>query len=124
MGLLDGGIQAVGGKLFGSFFLNGTLWKASRDADGRIIKPIVWTGSQVKVQVDDFGFINRAAAGVPDKAVAILILQAGMAAMPSMDDELTVLQGPYGGRRFRLGIMNGDPAGIGWETTGVPAQVA
>lgn len=125
MGLLDGGIQALGGTIFGAFYLNGQLWRSTKDASGRPIVPLTWTPHTMKVQQDDYSVSQRAAANIPEKSVRLIILQKSLDIEPLNDDEATVpAHAGLPARRYRLSSRSRDPAGIGWVFTGTPSTEA
>lgn len=122
MGFFDGGLQAMGGAIFGSYFRDGQLHQPARDSVGRILQPVSYTNYPIKVQVDSFGLVQAAKAGIPDKAVRVLILQSGLPVKPTSDDEISAPDRTTNVmKRYRLSKGNADPANIGWDFQAVPA---
>jgi hypothetical protein len=116
MSLLDGPLRAVFGAAFAPLLLGGTLHVAARDADGGMILPPVFADVPVKGHRDEIGDRQRADWGIPDRAVRLIVLQAGVAAAPTLDDEITLAGG-----RWRISTVECDPAGAAWILTGMPA---
>jgi hypothetical protein len=116
MSLLDGSLRAVFGAAFAPLLLDGTLHVAVKDADGGMILPPVFIDVPVKGHRDEIGDRQRADWGVPDRAVRLIVLQAGVAAAPTLDDKITLAGG-----RWRIGTVDSDPAGAAWVLTGMPA---
>jgi hypothetical protein len=116
MGLLDGRLQAVFGAVFASLLPDGTLHVAAKDADGQVILPPVFADVPVKGHRDDVTDRQRADWDIPDRAARLIVLQAGVPAAPSPDDEITLAGG-----RWRIGAVERDPAGAAWILTGMPA---
>jgi hypothetical protein len=116
MGLLDGRLRAVFGAAFARLLPDGTLHVAAKDADGQVILPLVFTDVPVKGHRDDVTDRQRADWGIPDRAARLIVLQAGVAAVPTPDDEITLAGG-----RWRIGAVERDPAGVAWVLTGMPA---
>ncbi|MBW8725444.1 MAG: hypothetical protein JF625_09860 [Inquilinus limosus] len=116
MSLLDGSLRAVFGAAFAPLLLDGTLHVAVKDADGGMILPPVFADVPVKGHRDEIGDRQRADWGIPDRAVRLIVLQAGVAAAPTLDDEITLTGG-----RWRISTIACDPAGAAWILTGMPA---
>lgn len=116
MSLLDGSLRAVFGAAFAPLLLDGTLHVAAKDADGGVILPPVFFDVPVKGHRDEIGDRQRADWGAPDQAVRLIVLQAGVAAAPTLDDEITLAGG-----RWRISTIESEPAGAAWILTGVPA---
>lgn len=116
MSLLDGPLRVVFGAAFAPLLLDGTLHVAAKDTDGGMILPPVFADVPVKGHRDEIGDLQRADWGVPDRAVRLIVLQAGVAATPTLDDEITLAGG-----RWRISTVDSDPAGAAWVLTGVPA---
>lgn len=116
MGLLDGGLQAIFGAAFAPIYLSGTLHRIGKDGSGAIIKPVAWTDVAIKGQRDDYTDLQRADWNIPQKAVRLIVLQAGVPAEPTADDEITLA-----GRRWRISNISRDPASAAWIMMGQPA---
>ncbi|WP_225768512.1 hypothetical protein [Inquilinus sp. Marseille-Q2685] len=117
MSLLDGPLQAVFGTAFAPLLPDGMLHVAAKDADGQVILPPIFADIPVKGHRDQAGDRQRADWGIPDRAVRLIVLQAGVAAAPTVDDEITLTGG-----RWRISAVERDPAGAAWILTGVPAR--
>jgi len=116
MALLDGSLRAVFGAAFAPLLLDGVLHVVVKDADGGVILPPTFADVPVKGHRDEADDKQRADWGVPDRAVRLIVLQAGVAAAPTLDDEITLA-----GSRWRIGTVERDPAGAVWILTGEPA---
>jgi hypothetical protein len=116
MTLLDGALRAAFGAAFAPLLLDGTLHVLTKDGDGRVILPPVFADVPVKGHRDEIGDRQRADWGIPDRAARLIVLQAGVAAEPTADDEITLAGG-----RWRIGTVERDPAGAAWILTGMPA---
>lgn len=117
MSLLDGPLRAVFGAAFAPLLLDGTLHVAAKDADGQVILPPVFADLPVKGHRDEVGDRQRADWNIPDRAVRLIVLQAGMTPEPTPDDEITLAGG-----RWRISAVERDPAGAAWILTGMPAR--
>lgn len=117
MSLLDGPIRAVFGAAFAPLLLDGTLHVAAKDPDGGLVLPPVFADVPVKGHRDETGDRQRADWGIPDRAARLIVLQAGVAAEPTPDDEITLAGG-----RWRISSVERDPAGAAWILTGMPAR--
>lgn len=115
-GLLDGGLAAVFAAAFAPIYLPGTLHRIGKDADGAIIKPVTWTDVPIRGQRDDYTDLQRADWNIPQKAVRLIVLQTGVPAEPTDDDEITLL-----GQRWRISNISRDPAAAAWTMMGMPA---
>lgn len=114
-GLLDGGLQAVFGAAFGGLYLDATLHRQGLTfaSDGDVTEPGD-TNEPVKAHFDRVTEAMRQAEGYSEKDVAILILQDGVSAAPTTDDELTL-----GGQRWKIvGLPDEDPARTYWLVRG------
>lgn len=116
MGLLDGGLQAIFGAAFRPIYLDGTLHRIGKDGDGAIILPVTWSDVPIKGQRDDYSDKQRQDWNIPDKAVRLIVLQAGVGAEPTADDEITLM-----GQRWRISNISRDPAAAAWTMMGMPA---
>lgn len=106
----------VFGAAFAPLLLDGTLHVAAKDAGGRLILPPAFADVPVRGHRDEVGDRQRADLGIPDRAARLIVLQACVAAAPTLDDEITLAGG-----RWRIGAVDHDPAGAAWILTGVPA---
>ncbi|OWJ68709.1 hypothetical protein [Inquilinus limosus] len=116
MSLLDGSLRAAFGAALGPLLLDGMLHVAAKDAGGGVILPPVFADVPVKGHRDEIGDRQRADWGIPDRAARLIVLQAGVAAEPTPDDEITLAGG-----RWRISAVERDPAGAAWILTGMPA---
>ncbi|MFE0754172.1 hypothetical protein ACFW16_09485 [Inquilinus sp. NPDC058860] len=117
MSLLDGPLRTVFGAVFAPLLPDGTLHVVAKDADGQVILPPTFADVPVKGHRDQAGDRQRADWGIPDQAARLIVLQAGVVAAPTVDDEITLAGG-----RWRIGSVERDPAGAAWILTGVPAR--
>ena len=115
MGLLDGGLQSVFGQAFGSLYLSGTLHRVTRteDSGGSVTRS--YSDTVVKVQIDSLTEAMRSAGGYTERDVRLIVLQRGIGAAPSTDDQITA-----GGRRFNVSNISEDPARSYWFMIGSP----
>lgn len=121
-GLLDGGLAAVFGSAFGSFFLDGTLHRVGatkgRDSRGRVISVDAAAAERIKGQVESVTEAMRAADGYTARDARLIVLQVGpdgTVARPTSDDEITL-----GGTRWSVDMIASDPAATYWEARGTP----
>ncbi|MGK9234529.1 hypothetical protein KXS07_26890 [Inquilinus limosus] len=117
MPLLDGTLRAVFGAAFAPLLLDGTLHVVAKDADGRVILPPAFADVPVKGHRDQADDRQRADWGIPDGGARLVVLQAGVPAEPTADDEITLAGG-----RWRISTVERDPAGAAWILTGMPAR--
>lgn len=115
MSLLDGSLRAAFGAALGPLLLDGTLHVAAKDAGGGMILPPIFADVPVKGHRDELGDRQRADWGIPDRAARLIVLQTGVAAEPTLDDEITLA-----GDRWRISTVERDPAGAAWILTGMP----
>jgi len=115
-GLLDGGLQAIFGAAFAPLYLDGTLHRIGKDADGQVITPVTFTDVPIKGQQDKLKDEQRRDWKIPDRGVLLIVLQAGVPAAPTDDDEITLA-----GQRWRISHIDRDPAQAAWTMAGVPA---
>lgn len=115
MGLLDGGLQAVFAGAFGPLFLDGTLHVATTTPDGEGGVTRTFENKPVKGMVDSYSDAYRAAAGIPETDVRLIVLQHGVGAAPDTDSEITLR-----GARYRIMTVGQDPAQAAWTIQGRP----
>jgi hypothetical protein len=117
MALLDGSLRAVFGAALAPLLLDGTLHVVAKDADGRVILPPSFADVPVKGHRDEAGDKQRADWSIPHRAVRLIVLQAGVPAEPTTDDEISLADG-----RWRIGTVERDPAGAAWILTGMQVR--
>lgn len=111
MGLLDGGLQAIFGNVFGPLLLPGTLHKMSwsEDSEGTITEhPSL--DIPIKAMEEVVSEAVRAQAGIPAQDAKFIVLQLGVGVTLQQGDQITLR-----GRRwvFRSPIDE-DPAQASW----------
>jgi hypothetical protein len=112
MGLLDGGISALFGAAFGSFYLDATLHRAAITEDGEGGGVVTFTNSDVKAQLDQVTEAQRVEEGFTDSDQRIIVLAHGVAE-PTTEDEITV-----DGIRWQIASVKRDPAGSYYDLRG------
>jgi hypothetical protein len=116
MGLLDGGLQAIVGSVFGGLLLDGTLHQATVVSDGEGGTTETFADHPLKLMIENYSDEYRARAGIPATDVRIIILQSGVSVKPNADSQITV-----GGVRYnvRPPVLQ-DPAQATWTVQGSP----
>ena len=115
MSLLDGDLAALFGAAFAPLYRDATLLKTVPADDGAGGFAVTSRASPAKVLVEAVSDRARAASGLPEPAVALSVLRAGLAASLDLDDEVTVGAATY--RVIRVGT---DPAGAAYSAVAVP----
>ncbi len=115
MSLLDGDLAAVFGAAFAGLYRAATLNKVSPTDDGSGGFRAAFTGVPVRAMVEAVSDRARVASGLPDPAVTISVLRAGLAAAVDLDDEVAVA-----GQIYRVIRIDTDPAGAAWTAVAVP----
>ncbi len=115
MSLLDGDLAAVFGTAFAGLYRAATLNKVSPSDDGSGGFRTAFTGVLVKAMVEAVSDRARAVSGLPDPAVTISVLRAGLAVAVDLDDEVAVA-----GQSYRVIRIDTDPAGAAWTAVAVP----
>lgn len=115
MALLDGGLRAVFGAAFGGIYLDATLHRQGLTfGTGGDVSAPSDTDEAVKAHFDAITEAMRQAQGYSEQDVAILILQEGVTAAPTTDDEITL-----SGQRWKIaGPITEDPARTYWLARG------
>ena len=116
MSLLDGSLSAVFGAAFAGLFRDAILAKLAATDDGSGGFVIAFTSYPVKAMVEAVSDRARAGSGLPDLAVTIVVLQAGLAVALDLDDQVTVA-----GASYRVIRVDADPAGAAWTAVAVPS---
>lgn len=117
MSLLDGGMQAIFGAMFGAVYLDGTLTKGLATDTGTGGFSVADTAYPVKAMAAAMSDQARAASGLPEPAVMISLLRAGLAVAVDLDDRLTI-----GGKTYRAVRVETDPAAVAFVVTAVPVS--
>lgn len=115
MSILDGGIRAVFGAAFGSFYLDATLIRNTLVGDGEGGGTATPVPEAVKVQQDSVSELTRAQAGYAQNEKRFLILQDGVTGPLTGDCELV-----FEGVTYMLSRPEQDPARSYWAVRGVP----
>lgn len=116
MSLLDGALAALFGAAFAPLYRDATLIKTVPADDGVGGFTVTSTATPAKVLVEALSDRARAASGLPEPAVSLSMLRAGLAASLDLDDAVTVESATY--RVIRVGT---DPAGAAYSAVAVPA---
>ena len=115
MSLLDGELAAVFGAAFAGLSRAATLTKVSATDDGSGGFHAAFAGIPVRAMVEAVSDRARAASGLPDPAVTVSVLRAGLAVAVDLDDEIAVA-----GQSYRVIRVDTDPAGAASTTVAVP----
>ena len=116
MSLLDGSLSALFGAAFSSLFRDAILAKLATTDDGSGGFVTSLTTYPAKAMVEAVSDRARAASGLPDLAVTVSVLQAGLAVTLDLDDQVTVA-----GASYRVIKVDADPAGAAWTAVAVPS---
>lgn len=116
MTLLDGDLAALFGAAFAPLYRDATLTKLAPTDDGAGGFTTVPTPYPARAMVDSVSDAARAASGIPDEAVTLSVLRAGLDASLDLDDEVAV-----GGNTYRIVRVGTDPAGAAYTAVAVPA---
>ena len=116
MSLLDGDLATLFGTAFAGLFRNAILDKSTVTDDGSGGFASMLVPTPAKVMVEAVSDRARAASGIPDVAVTLSILQAGLGTTVDLDDQITV-----GGMNYRVIRVEADPAGAVWTAIAVPS---
>ena len=115
MSLLDGDLAALFGAAFAPLYRDATLTKLAPTDDGAGGFTTVPTTFPAKVLVEAVSDRARAASGIPDPAVTLSVLRAGLGAALDLDDEVAT-----GGATYRVIRVDTDPAGAAYHAVAVP----
>ncbi len=115
MSLLDGDLAALFGAAFAPLYSDATLAKLAPRDDGAGGFAVVATTSPAKALVEAVSDRARAASGLPETAVTLSVLRAGLGAELALDDEVTV-----GATTYRVIRVETDPAGAAYTALAVP----
>lgn len=117
MGVLDGGVAAVFGAAFGSFYLPATLHRDGSDPiydnEGNIIGYGGGVDIPCRAQVDAASWAMRQSEGYVDGDVRIIVLTAGLGISITADHQITVQ-----GKRWMIAQPELDAAGSHWVLRG------
>lgn len=117
MGLLDGGIAALFGDVFGSLYLSAVLERVVKSPDGEGGATTVTTTQPCKVQQDRVTDAMRADGGYTENDVRFLILQAGIIGPLDSDCRLV-----FEGVRYLLASPEQDPTRSYWACRATPQE--
>lgn len=110
MTLLDGGIRATFGRVFGAIYedatLTATTWTENEYGD----VTEATTDHQVKAHAPGRSAAYRAAAGFADGEIEVLVLADGLTVAPTTDHRLT-----YKGQGYSITRVDGDGAHSHWR---------
>lgn len=123
MGLLDGGVAALFGEVFGEVFLPALVYGGSAavtyDNKGTLRRNAP-AARGCRIQVDSRTERWRAEPGFTAADVRVIILAASLEGTVEAGNIVEPLGGPYAGARFRLAApIDRDPAGAGFTARGV-----
>ena len=116
MSLLDGDLAALFGAAFAPLYRDATLIQTVPADDGAGGFAVTRTATPAKVLVEALSARARAASGLPEPAVSLSVLRAGLAASVDLDDEVAV-----GAETYRIIRVATDPAGAAYAVVAVPA---
>lgn len=120
MGLLDGGISAIFGSVFGALYLDGELMQSGLDPIYDDAGNIIGYGGgdpvPIKCQVDGATWAMQQAAGYVDGDVRLIILRAGLSVEVTTDHRVEV-----GGKTWLVQSVETDAAASHWICRGRPA---
>jgi hypothetical protein len=115
MSLLDGGISALFGGVFGALYLDGTITQVAATDDGKG-GGVEALGDPVpcKVQVDRCTEAMRREPGYTARDVRLIVLQQGVTMDLDTDCRVTVK-----GVTYDIGSVDVDPARSYWDCRGI-----
>ncbi|PZR88359.1 MAG: hypothetical protein DI537_23770 [Stutzerimonas stutzeri] len=113
MGLLDGALQAIAGRVFGGILLAGTLHKATEVDDGKGGYTTTFVDHPIRGARDACTEAMRREAGYVDTDARLIVLQLGVMAVPNTDDQITLQ-----GQRWSIASVDSDPASTHWVMRG------
>ena len=116
MALLDRDLGAIFGAAFAPIYLDATLQKSALADDGSGGFGVEATPYPIKAMLAGLSERARAASGLPETALTISVLRAGVAVAPDLGDRIVV-----SGRTFRLIRVDTDPAAAATLAVAVPA---
>ena len=115
MSLVDGDLAALFGAAFAPLYRDATLTKLAPTDDGAGGFTTSPTPYPAKALVEDVSDAARAASGIPDDAVTLSVLRAGLGATLDLDDEVML-----GADTYRIIRVGTDPAGAAYRAVAVP----
>jgi hypothetical protein len=116
MSLVDGDLAALFGAAFAPLYRDAILTKLTPADDGAGGFTTTPMSTPAKILIEAVSDAARAASGIPDEAVTLSVLRAGLGATLDLDDE--VKMGPDTYRVIRVAT---DPAGAAYQAVAVPA---
>ncbi len=119
MSLLDGDLQRLFGAVFAAVYRDATLAKSTDTDTGTGGFAVAATNRPVKAMVSAMSDRARADRALPESAVTISLLRAGMTAGVDLDDLVFVA-----GLGYRIIRVESDPAGAAWSVVAVPVLAA
>lgn len=112
MTLLGGGAAALFGEIMAPLYLRATLRSVTTVYDDRGGQTRTATETSCRVQVDNATESMRVAEGYAATDRSLFFLESSLSAEVSSDDQVTVLEGPHAGTRWRVANpIERDPAG-------------
>lgn len=111
MTILNGGIQALFGNVFGALYESATIVHVDNGDDGQGGgTPVMSAPKRCKVQVDRCTESMRRAAGYSNDDVRLIILRAGLALAVDTDCRVMI-----GGTTYDIVSVDVDPASSYWD---------
>lgn len=116
MTLLEGGITALFGDVFGEFYLDGSIISVANADDGEGGYTQTTTTHACKLQVDACTDRQKLELGYTARDVRVLILQASASVRPSPGNRVVSR-----GVTYTVGpVVTEDPASSYWEIRATP----
>lgn len=118
MSLLDGGIAAIFGSVFGGIYLDGLLHRdgtgPTYDSEGNVTGYAGGADIAIKVQTDRASYSMRQAEGFAEGDAALIILADGLSVAVTTDCQVT----DGHGKRWMVQSADLDAAGSHWLCRG------
>lgn len=115
MALLDGDLARLFGAAFAPLYREASLDKAAESDDGSGGFAVAATRHPARAMLEAVSDRARAASGLPDAAVTISVLRAGLPVEVELDDVIAVA-----GASYRVIGLDTDPAGAAVTAVAVP----